>query len=406
MNTSIVITLDTRREKKDGTYPIIFRLCHFQKTISISTGYSVAEKYWDENNRRIKSHYKGVANVLRVNNFLEKERARHIDQITILKDKKELDYLSIQELKEKLVPKKNYKTFFGYSQHLIESLIDQNRIGTARTYKTAVNSVKKFRKQKDFKFNELNYRFLLDYEAYFFKNGYTINGFASFMRTVRAIYNKAIKDGVAEKEGYPFERYTLKMEPTKKRAISLESMQKIANLKYKPGSALFKTRNYFMMSFYLMGASFTDLAHLRIENIVDGRIQYKRQKTGKHYDIKVSPSLQTILDYYIKDKSKEDYILPVIRSEEPVTQYKHILRARKKYNKRLRLIAEDAGIETKLTSYVARHTFASLANNMAIPVTAISEMLGHQKLSTTQIYLASLNKKTIDNYNDKVISMI
>ncbi|WP_430812487.1 MULTISPECIES: phage integrase SAM-like domain-containing protein [unclassified Carboxylicivirga] len=406
MNTSIVITLDTRREKKDGTYPIIFRLCHYQKTLPISTGYSVPEHFWDERNRRIKSNYKGIANILRANNFLEKERARYIDQITILKDKKEIAYLSIQELKQKLVPKKNYETFFTYSQELIDKLIEQKRIGTARSYKTAVNSVKKFRNQKDFRFNELNYRFVLDYEAYFIKNGYTVNGFASFMRTVRAIYNKAIKEGIAEKEGYPFDRYTIKMEPTKKRAISLESIQKIANLKYKPGSALFKSRNYFMMSFYLMGASFTDLAHLQIKNIVDGRIQYKRQKTGKYYDIKISPQLQKILDYYIKDKSKEDYILPVIRSEEPSTQYKHILRARKKYNKRLRLIAEDAGIETKLTSYVARHTFASLANNMAIPVTAISEMLGHQKLSTTQIYLASLNKKIIDNYNDEVISLI
>nr|WP_321406811.1 site-specific integrase [uncultured Carboxylicivirga sp.] len=406
MNTSIVITLDTRREKKDGTYPIIFRLCHYQKTIPISTGYSVPKKYWDENNRRIKSSYKGISNVMRVNNFLEKEKANYIDKITVLKDKKELAYLSIQEIKNKLSPKKNYETFFCYSEHLIESLIEQNRIGTARSYKTAVNSVKKFRNQKDFTFNELNYRFLQNYEAYFLKNGYSLNGFASFMRTVRAIYNKAIKDGVAEKDGYPFDRFTIRTEPTKKRAISLESIQKIANLKYKPGSALFKSRNYFMLSFYLMGASFTDLAHLQLKNIVDGRVQYKRQKTGKHYDIKISPQLQPILDYYTQGKIKEDYILPVIRSKDSKEQYKHIVRARKKYNKRLRLIAEDAEIDTQLTSYVARHTFASLANNLAIPVTAISQMLGHQKLSTTQIYLASLNKKIIDNYNDQVISMI
>jgi hypothetical protein len=144
MNTSIVITLDTRREKKDGTYPIIFRLCHYQKTLPISTGYSVPEHFWDERNRRIKSNYKGIANILRANNFLEKERARYIDQITILKDKKEIAYLSIQELKQKLVPKKNYETFFTYSQEVIDKLIEQKRIGTARSYKTAVNSVKKF----------------------------------------------------------------------------------------------------------------------------------------------------------------------------------------------------------------------------------------------------------------------
>lgn len=184
----------------------------------------------------------------------------------------------------------------------------------------------------------------------------------------------------------------------------MEAFNKIVNLSYESCSPLFDVRNIFLMSFYLMGAPFVDLAFLKLSNIVDGRVQYKRQKTGKFYDIKITDNLRPIINYYMQGKAFDDFLLPFVKRTSLNDRYKDVMWARKRYNTRLKEIAKDAGIEVNLTSYVSRHSFASIANNMAIPLTAISEMLGHRKLTTTQVYLANLQKDTIDKYNEQIIS--
>ncbi|WP_282036287.1 tyrosine-type recombinase/integrase [Saccharicrinis aurantiacus] len=295
------------------------------------------------------------------------------------------------------------QSVFNYTAKIIVELKQQNRIGNARSYENCLREMKVFRNKRDLSFNELNYSFLEKFETYYLRKGNSLNGLAVYMRTIRAIYNKAIKQSIASLETYPFANYTIKSEPTKKRAISMDAIQKIVALKYEPENVLFRTRNIFLMSFYLMGAPYSDLAHLKVSNIIDGRVQYKRQKTGKFYDIKITENLSEIIDYYKTNKDKDDYLLPIIKRDSLDEQYRDIMSQRRLYNKQLRRIAKDAEIDEHLTSYVSRHSFASIANNMAVPVTAISEMLGHQKLTTTQTYLASLNKEIIDDYNAKII---
>lgn len=404
MNTNVVITQDRRRARKDGSYPIIYRLSHNHLTITISSGYAVPENAWDGKYHKIRPGYKGIENVTRVNNLLQKTRSQYMDVITQLKDKGEISFLSINDIKERLVQAPSDLTFFDYTQKQIDAQKKQGRLGNARSYENTLREVKNFRKEKDISFTSLNYSFLKKFEASYLNRGLSENGLAVHMRTIRAIYNKAIKDKVVEKEAYPFERYSIKTKPTKKRAISLGAIQKIVALTFEEDNPLFDARNMFLMSFYLMGAPFVDLVFLKRSNIIDGRVQYKRQKTGRFYDIKIFENLMPIMNYYLKDKKPDEFLLPVIKREKPSDQYKDFLWAQKRYNKRLKEIAKLAGIEEKLTSYVSRHSFASIANNMAIPVTAISEMLGHQKLTTTQVYLAGLSKDTIDSYNEKIIS--
>lgn len=404
MNSNVVISLDTRRAKKDKTYPIILRLSHNGKTLPVSTGYSVPEEFWDDTNRKIKNSYKGIENITRVNNFLQKERARCIDVLTLLNDRNELAYMSISEIKDKMISTKTETTFYEYTEKLIKELIEQKRIGNARSYANTLREIKNFMNGRTLSFYEINDNFLNRLEHSYISRKLSRNGLAVHMRTLRAIYNKAIKENIIDREAYPFERYTIKTKPTKKRAITPEAIQRIVGLNYPPENPLFETRNIFLMSFYLMGAPYADLAGLRVKNIIDGRLQYKRQKTGKFYDIKITENLQPIIDYYIRNKKHDDFILPVIRRKEPGEQYKDVLWARSRYNKRLKELAKDAEISETLTSYVSRHTFASIANNMNVPVTAISEMLGHQKISTTQVYLAGFNRDVIDDFNRKIIS--
>jgi integrase len=224
-----------------------------------------------------------------------------------------------------------------------------------------------------------------------------------YLRTTRAIYNKAIKDGILDKELYPFERFTIKSIKTRKRAISLEAIKKIEKLALGTSDPLFHAKNYFLFSFYCRGMSFADLAELRVPNIIDGRILYQRKKTDKPFNIKITKEVQRILKIYLKGKTKDDSIFGIIKRNTPTEQYKDIEWARKRYNKKLKKIAELCDIEENLTSYVSRHSFATLAKNLGIPITGISDMLGHESIKTTEIYLDSLPSEIMDQYHEQVI---
>ncbi|GJM29288.1 MAG: transposase [Cyclobacteriaceae bacterium] len=402
MAANIVLSQDTRRPKKDNTFPLIFRLTHHSKTTAIGTGYAVGKKDWDAKNRRIRSSYKGTVSPTRLNNLLAKKKAEMMDVITRLEDNNELRFLSVKQLKERLINPHHKTTVFVFTQKLIDELITAQRIGTASSYRDVLKILKRFRNKRDMTFDELNLEFLNKLENWHLSKGNSLGGLAVYMRTIRAIYNKAIKAGVADQEGYPFKHYRIKRGSPRKRAITIDTLQKIRALKLKKGSLLERDRNIFLMSFFLNGMPYADMARLKRSNIIDGRIKYQRQKTKVPFDIKIHDQLKPILDTFTKDKSKEDYLLPAIKRKSPVGQYKDIKEARLRYNKNLKELAKLAGIEEQLSSYVSRHSFASSADDLGIPITAISQMLGHKAIGTTQAYLDHLRKNKIDEYQDQV----
>ncbi|PCE63114.1 site-specific integrase [Sediminicola luteus] len=403
MNTLITLMLDKRRMKKDGKYPIIFRLTHNRKTTSMSTGFSILEIYWEERRSEVKSSYKEVESVRLLNHLLLKEKARVSNIINKLYEKGELQYLSLQQVKQFITRRKNYDSFLEYGKYLVGELKAVNRFGTARSYDGTVKILKTFVKGKDLKFNEVNYDFLLKFEKFHLrKEGNNLNGLAAYMRTIRAIFNKGIKEGFIEKEAYPFYNYKIKTTPTKKRALDITFLKRIMELDITAEHKLFHTRNYFLISYMLYGIPFMDMAYLKLENIKNGRIVYQRKKTSKSYDIKISEQLYQILLFYLKGKSKRDYIFPIILRETPVQKYEDVIRLRKKYNYELKDLAVLCGIDQSLTSYVSRHSFATNAMLNDIPIQAISAMLGHSKLNTTQIYLKTLPNEILDKYNERL----
>ena len=223
-----------------------------------------------------------------------------------------------------------------------------------------------------------------------------------YMRTFRAIYNKAIHQGVVSADSYPFKKYKIKSEPTAKRAISIEKIRRILNLELEPGTPLFNTRNYFLCSYLMNGISFIDMAFLKLDNIIDGRIQYRRQKTARYYDIKLTPQLSSIMDCYLMGKDKTDYIFPIVKRKEMQDQFKDIQWERKRYNKRLKEIAKLCEIEEHLTSYVSRHSMATNLILNDVPINALSKMLGHSDISTTEIYIKNLPTHIMDGYQERL----
>ncbi|WP_418602148.1 tyrosine-type recombinase/integrase [Hwangdonia sp.] len=405
MSTNIKLSLDTRRKKNDDSFPVILRLSHFRKTTSLRLGVSVQLNFWDERSEKIKKSYGDSATVKKLNNKLLKAKVRAINIIDKLNESEELNYLSILQLKNKITKKVAVNSFFEYSNLIIEELKKVERYGNANSYYAITKILKKFNKGKDLKFNEINYEFLKKFEQFHYSRGNSTNGLAVYMKTIRAIYNKAIKAGVIPKEAYPFTNYKIKTTPTEKRALDIDGIKSIMLLHLEKNDSLFHYRNYFLTSYMLYGISFIDMAFLKLENIIDNRVKFFRSKTSKPYDIKITPQLKEILTIYIKNKDKSDFIFPIIKRDTYELQYKDVLWARKDYNQGLKLIAKKCNIEQRVTSYVSRHSFATQAMLHDVPLQAISAMLGHNRLTTTQIYLKSLPSEVLDDYNEKLVKL-
>ncbi|MFN8250272.1 MAG: site-specific integrase [Ferruginibacter sp.] len=327
-----------------------------------------------------------------------------MDIILKLHEKNQLHNLPITDLKSRIITSGKSLSFYQYAQKLVNELITAKRIGTARSYKGLISVLKTFTGQKDLFFNQVTYSFLNRFEADHRSRGNGANGLAVYMRTIRAIFNKAIKEGVAEKELYPFADYKIKTVPTEKRAIEWEFIQAIIKLKLKPEHPCFDTRNYFVASYMMYGMNFADMAFLEKSHIVDNRVVYRRKKTSKLYDIKMTEGLEKILSFYIHATPESKFVFPILKRDSAVDQEKDIQWARKRYNKKLKTVAELCGIQKNLTSYVSRHSFATQAMLLEVPVKAISTMLGHSSLKTTETYLQSLPSNILDDYNERVIS--
>ena len=403
MNTNIVISLDSRRKKKDGSCPIVLRLSHHRQSTSIALGYSVPESEWDEKRRRIKPSSTVVESVTRLNNLLEKKKSEALSIVTNLEEEGKLSSLSISDLRSYLDGKSQaHPTFFNYTEGLIEQMTQARKVGNARVYKNVLGALKTYRKGKDLRFEEITYRFLKNYEAYFLGQGFHINGLSFNMRTLRSIFNKAVKEGIVEQSSYPFQQYKIQREATVKRAIDQEALRQIVQLKLEPEHPCFHARNFFLASFMMFGMSFVDMAFLKVKDIAGDRIRYRRQKTGRLYDLKMTDNLKEILSYYLKEKSSNDFIFPFIKRTGLADQYRDLHQARKLYNEALKELAGLCGIEEHVTSYVSRHSFATHAMMNGVPLNVISAMLGHNSLATTEIYLKSLPTDVLDEYQAKL----
>jgi len=403
MNTRFNLILDTRRKRKDNTFPIIFRLIHLGNSTSIATGYAVPKQYWDPVKQEIKNSYPETFSVARLNTVLLKEKARGNDIINKLADQRKLRFLSLKELRDKITTKAVYDSFFDFGDQIVAELKAADRIGSAKCYNVTLGVLRTFNKGADLKFNEVNLDLLERFHKYHMAKGNSLNGLSNYMRNIRALFNRGIKAGIIEQEAYPFIHYQIRTEPTAKRALDINSIRKIVNLKLEEDDPLFHHRNYFLISYMLYGMPFIDLAFLKLKDIQDGRIKYKRKKTAKQYNIKLTNQVIELLAHYTKDKKLDDFIFPFIHRETLDHQYKDLHRARRLYNLGLREIGKKCQIQQTLTAYVARHSFATQAMLQEVPLQAISEMLGHTSLNTTQIYLKSLPSTVLDDYNERIV---
>ncbi len=290
-------------------------------------------------------------------------------------------------------------SFFNFMSMLIEQLQQSNRFGTAKNYHATLGSFKRFRNNKDIRIVAIDPFIMEDYQAYLKSTGISLNSISFYMRILHASYNRAVDQNLTE-DRKPFRKVFTGVEKTRKRAISTNDIRCIKNLDLPPGSELELTRDLFLFFFFCRGMSFIDAAFLKKDDIYNDILTYRRHKTGQLLHIKIIRQIREIIDRHSDNASP--YLLPIISHarQDERKQYETALR---RINKNLKVIAGMLKLPITLTTYVSRHTWATIAKSKNIPVNVISDALGHDSITTTQIYLASIDASTIDKANEMIV---
>lgn len=297
----------------------------------------------------------------------------------------------------------NDVTVFNYTEKLISKLQKNGQVRTSETYNCTLNSLKRFRNNRDLYFVELDNNLLESYEYYLRREGLSMNTISFYMRRLRAIYNRAVEEGLAEQSN-PFKKVYTSTEKTIKRAIPLKYIKKLKSLDLSYSTPKAFARDMFLFSFYTRGMSFIDIAYLQKKDLKNGVLVYRRKKTGQQLFIKWEQCMQDIVERNASD-SKSPYLFNIIRNIKDDAR-KQYLNVSTLINRSLKGIGQLIGLDTPLSMYVARHSWASIARSEGISLSVISEGMGHDSESTTQIYLASLDSSIIDKANQKLIKLI
>lgn len=293
-------------------------------------------------------------------------------------------------------------SLFNFMESIIAKLKQNGKVRTSETYKSTLNSFKKFRHDEDIMLDCLTSEIMEAYEAWHHNRGVAPNTISFYTRILRAVYNRAVDGDIIENRN-PFRHVYTGVDKTVKRALPLPAIRKIKALDLTLTPTLDYARDMFLLSFCLRGMSFIDMAYLKKTDLKNGYVIYRRRKTGQQLVIEWTKEMQMILDKYPENKS--DYLLPIIRNPE-VNERCTYRNVGYNINHNLKRIAEMVGITIPLTLYVARHSWASAARAKGIPLSVISEGMGHDSEATTQIYLASLDTSIVDRANSLILSSL
>lgn len=385
--------LDTRREKKDGKYPIKLYIKHNSKFL-VSTEYSSTIENWIGNEYSNKEpNYKTRNAFLRI--IIGKVERKLFE----LEDTSKLQSLSDKQLKKiiegVLFNEDKPKNFLSYFDDFVA--LKTNK-GTKSIYQTTRNKLLVF--DPDCTFETMDKQWLVSFENWMART-MKVNAYAIHFRNIRSVFNYAIDEDITTL--YPFRKFKIKTEETRKRSLTVEQLITLRD--YPCEQYQERYRDIFMLMFYLIGVNAVDL--FTAKTLVNGRLEYKRAKTGKLYSIKVEPEAMKIIERY---KGK-DYLLNVL---DEYKNYKDFLH---RMGIGLKQIGETErkGLGGKkirkplfsaLSSYWARHTWATIAASLDIPKETIAAALGHQIGSpVTSIYI-DFDQKKVDKANREVINFI
>ncbi|MFN8353197.1 MAG: site-specific integrase [Spirosomataceae bacterium] len=398
--TSVKIVLFTSKILKNGEHPIMLRLTKNRKLKYINMGYSCSTELWDSKNNLPKRKHPLYQEIVISIDTVRNKANREI--LNLANEDKEY---SLEELSNILQVNKNHKagTIFEYFDTVIARKEQSGNVGYANAFVEAKNKLKAYRNGRDLEFPDITYTFLKQYEEWLIAQKLMPNTIFYYLRTLNTLLGYAKKEGLVKPDYYPFKEFGFakyRNVKTKKRAIPKENMTCIIQLDLNPSSRLYRSRSFFIFSYYCGGINFVDMAHLKWSDIVNGRLHYARQKTGEYMNIVLLPPAQKILTYFRETNfvRENSYIFPILSDfhKTPTQMKDRIHKVTGQTNDDMKEIAKMLGIAENLTTYVARHSFATIQKKSGTPTAVISEMLGHDSEKTTRIYLDSFGNDVLD----------
>lgn len=398
--TSIKARLNRSRLGKDGLYPLVIQVIRNRVKRELYTPYRLDPAGFDNlsekavTGRRVKMR---VSEIREVNEYLIyiKEELVKVDRSLA-----ERGEYTPADIIRGFRARNDMGNFFIYAGCKITEMRNAGKNGTAANYSSAVNAFERYTGSRAMPLNDITKKTVEGFADFQRQQGNSPNTIVFYVKQLRAIYNKADDDGFIHSASRPFHRIKLKGSRTPKRAVSKKEIDRIAGLDLEGHHEHRKlARDLFRFSLLTRGMAFVDMCYLKKENVRGDMLVYRRRKTDQLLQIKIEPALRALLRKYGEKDSP--YLLPMLRSDDSYKGYRYIQR---RLNKRIRELGGLLGFDFPLTFYVARHTWATLAHEKGIPVSVISEGMGHTSEKTTHIYLAGLNHRVIDKANKTVMN--
>ena len=380
---------DTRSRLLDGNYPIKLTVYYGRQKKRYKTPFKATQEVYD----------RLLANRLRDESTkqLKRQTVSWLDKQTLIAESivpftfTDFENIFYAEKTQSRKIQLNDGVNSIYEKH-IKALNDEGRISTARSYQDSLTSMLSYK--KNLKVSQITPDFLKGYEKWMTDNGRSLTTVGMYVRALRTIFNMAIENEVIDASKYPFKKYTIPAPQKISRTLKKEEIRQIINYTAKRDADAVAL-DYWVFSFISNGMNFKDIALLKYGNINGDFLEFRRAKTKRttnNNSLPIMVPLDENLLYIIKkrgnkSKKKEDYIFPILKHGlTPQQEYDHIKTFVRNTNKRLTRVGIELGLSLKVTSYVARHCFATIQKNNNAPLAYISEALGHSNLKTTQNY--------------------
>ncbi len=391
---------------------LCIRLIHNRKVKTITTPFKLYVDEWDENKRCLIYPLVETWRTSYLVDVDEKIEEYLIFFHTLIKVLEEQGRYTVDDVLKAFQYRKDTGNLSAYAEKLSSELAKYGQERTARAYTSATSALITFNRGKDIPIKHISKGLINEFEHYLKEQGKSLNTISFYMRNLRAIYNKAIRDKIINsKTENPFESVFTGVNKTRKRALTIEEISKLYNFDFSTivnetkRTALYRCWRFFFFCFHARGMSFIDMAYLRRENIKKDVLSYYRKKTGQLIEIKITPILRRLIDSFANENKFSNYLFPIITDtyKNSRLQYESALRLQ---NKLLKELNKLAGLKKPITTHMSRHSWATIAKHEQLPLSVISEGLGHSNEKTTYIYLASFERSRLDEANDLISAAI
>lgn len=302
-------------------------------------------------------------------------------------------------------------SFILFFEQVSNGLRTEGHYGTAHIYRSTLNAVQIFSGDRKLSFRQITPKWLKSFEIHLRSRGCSWNTVSTYLRVMRAVYNRAIDLGKADYVPRLFRSVYTGTRTDKKRALDKEDMQKVFKHSLVKSAEvspeLRQSQNWFKLMFLLRGLPFVDLAYLRKDDLRGNVIIYRRRKTGRSLSVTLTPEARKLLQKYINHDKDSPYLLPILTNAEGTeAAYREYQLALRSFNRNLTLLSQFLGLENSLSSYTARHTWATTAYHCEIHPGIISEAMGHSSIAVTETYLKPFRSKKIDEANKIVVNFV